>query len=98
MCRAPFQEVTVGRLDDRVAIITGSGRGIGHATALRLAEEGAAIVVNDLDPEPAQETVSEIEKNGGRGISVAANILEAAERSEERRVGHEGDAGEKRRG
>ncbi|TMK51159.1 MAG: SDR family NAD(P)-dependent oxidoreductase, partial [Actinobacteria bacterium] len=69
----------MGRLDDRVAIITGSGRGIGHATALRLAEEGAAIVVNDLDPEPAQETVSEIEKNGGRAISVAANIMEAAE-------------------
>jgi 3-oxoacyl-[acyl-carrier protein] reductase len=69
----------VGRLDDRVAIITGSGRGIGHATALRLAEDGAAIVVNDLDPEPAQETAEEIKKNGGRAISVAANIMEAAE-------------------
>ena len=69
----------MGRLDGRVAIITGSGRGIGHATALRLAEEGAAIVVNDLDPEPAQESAAEIEKNGGRAISVAGNIMEFAE-------------------
>jgi 3-oxoacyl-[acyl-carrier protein] reductase len=74
-----IQEVIVGRLDGRVAIITGSGRGIGHATALRLAEEGAAIVVNDLDPEPAQETAAEIEKNGGRAISVSANITEMDE-------------------
>ena len=69
----------MGRLDDRVAVITGSGRGIGHATAMRLAEDGAAIVVNDLDPEPAQETAEEIKKNGGRAISVAANIMEPAE-------------------
>ncbi|MGZ4142936.1 MAG: SDR family NAD(P)-dependent oxidoreductase [Actinomycetota bacterium] len=69
----------MGRLDDRVAIVTGSGRGIGRATALRLAEEGARVVVNDLDAEPAQETAAEIEKNGGRAISVAANILELDE-------------------
>jgi 3-oxoacyl-[acyl-carrier protein] reductase len=69
----------VGRLSDRVAIITGSGRGIGRATALRFAEEGAKIVVNDLDAEVAQDAAEEIKKNGGQAISVAANIMELSE-------------------
>ena len=66
----------MGRLDDRVAIITGSGRGIGRATALRFAEEGAAVVVNDVDPDPAEETVEEIRKNGGRAIAAIENTVE----------------------
>src|ERR1051326_1952071 len=66
----------MGRLDDRVAIITGSGRGIGRATALRFAEEGAAIVVNDVDPEPAEETAEEIRKNGGRATVAVENTVE----------------------
>jgi 3-oxoacyl-[acyl-carrier protein] reductase len=66
----------VGRLDDRVAIVTGSGRGIGRATALRFAEEGAAIVVNDVDPEPAEETAEEIRKNGGQAVIAVENTVE----------------------
>lgn len=69
----------MGRLDDRIAIITGSGRGIGRATALRFAEEGAKVVINDIDPEPAQETAEEVVKNGGQAISVVANTVETEE-------------------
>jgi 3-oxoacyl-[acyl-carrier protein] reductase len=63
-------------LDDRVAIITGSGRGIGRATALRFAEEGAAVVVNDVDPDPAEETAEEIRKNGGQAVVAIENTVE----------------------
>jgi len=66
----------VGRLDDRVAIVTGAGRGIGRATALRFAEEGAAVVVSDLDAEPAQEVVEEIRKNGGQAISFTSDVTD----------------------
>lgn len=69
----------MGRLQDRVAIVTGSGRGIGRATALRFAEEGAKVVVNDVDPEVAQDAAEEVKKNGGEAISVAANLMEYAE-------------------
>jgi 3-oxoacyl-[acyl-carrier protein] reductase len=55
----------LGRLDGKVAVITGSGRGIGRATAVRFAREGAAVVVNDVDPEPAEETAGEIKEAGG---------------------------------
>ena len=69
----------MGRLQERVAIVTGSGRGIGRATALRLAEEGARVVVNDLDAEVAAEAAEEIAKNGGSAISVAGNLMEFAD-------------------
>ena len=43
-------------LKDRVAIVTGSGRGIGRAVALLFAREGAKVVISDIDPQPAEET------------------------------------------
>jgi len=51
-------------LKDKVAIITGSGRGIGRAAALMFAEEGAKVVVSDMDAEPANETVAKIKQSG----------------------------------
>jgi NAD(P)-dependent dehydrogenase (short-subunit alcohol dehydrogenase family) len=67
----------VGRLDGRVAVVTGAGRGIGRAHALLLAEEGARLVVNDLggssggegaDPGPAAAVVEEIRAAGGEAV------------------------------
>ena len=55
----------MGRLQGRVAVITGAGRGIGRATAIRFAEEGAAVIVNDVDAEPAEETAQAVKEAGG---------------------------------
>ncbi|MBU2648661.1 SDR family oxidoreductase [bacterium] len=56
-------------LKDRVAIITGSGRGIGQAAARIFASEGARVVVSDIDAEPAEETVAAIRKAGGEAVA-----------------------------
>ena len=62
------------QLEGRVAIVTGSGRGIGQQIALRLAREGAHIVVNDLDEAPAMETIALIEKAGGKAIACNGDV------------------------
>ncbi|MEW5914006.1 MAG: SDR family oxidoreductase [Thermodesulfobacteriota bacterium] len=63
-------------LTDRVALITGSGRGIGKAAALLFASEGAKVVVSDIDPTPAQGTAAEIKAAGGQAISVPGDVTD----------------------
>jgi len=65
------------KLQDKVALITGSGRGIGRALALKLAGEGARVVINDLDSEPALAVVKEIEGMGGQAIAVIGSVTAA---------------------
>ena len=65
-------------LTDRVAIVTGGGRGIGRAIALRLAESGASIVVNDID-RAAEAVVHEIEAMGKQGQAVIADVSLASD-------------------
>jgi 3-oxoacyl-[acyl-carrier protein] reductase len=57
------------RLNDKVAIVTGSGRGLGRAYAEALAAAGAAVVVNDIDADVAKETVEAITAAGGRAVA-----------------------------
>ena len=56
----------MGRLDGKVAVITGAARGIGKADALLFAKEGAAVVVSDIDEAPLMEAVKEITSAGGK--------------------------------
>ena len=64
------------KLEGKTAIVTGSGRGIGRAIALKLAAEGARLVVNDLDPGPAKETVELIAAAGGTAVAVPGSVTE----------------------
>lgn len=62
------------RLQDKVALITGAGAGIGLETARRFAAEGAAVVVVDLDADAAARTAAELEAAGGRALAVQADV------------------------
>ncbi len=68
----------MGMLDGKVAILTGSGRGIGAAAAKLFASEGAAVVVSDLDPAPAEETATAIRSAGGKSLVVAGDVTDEA--------------------
>ena len=67
----------MGTLEGKVAIVSGSGRGIGREIALKLASEGAKVVVNDLDAEPAKETVAAIEAAGGQAVACIGSVTDA---------------------
>ena len=62
------------RLVDQVAIVTGGARGIGGATARRLAEEGARVLVVDIDGGEAQRNVERIRASGGEAAALMADV------------------------
>ncbi len=64
------------RLKDRVAVVTGAGRGIGRATAIKFAGEGAQIVIADYDKTSAHETLDMIESNSGNATYHFVNVAE----------------------
>ncbi len=68
-----------GTLNDKIALVTGAGSGIGRATSLVLAREGATIVVSDVNADGGEETLSAIKDMGGDGMFVHADVSRAAD-------------------
>ena len=66
-------------LEGKIAIITGAGSGVGRASALRFAEEGASVVVADVDLERAKETVARIEGQGGTAVAERCDVSQDSE-------------------
>lgn len=68
----------MGRLEGQVAFITGAGRGIGAATALRMAEEGARVALADIDTEGCQQVSTEIDRLGSESLVLPCNVTDSA--------------------
>ena len=69
----------MGRLDGRVAFITGGGRGVGRGVALAMAEEGARVAVIDIEAETAKETASLVQAEGGEAIGLQGDVAVRAD-------------------
>ena len=66
-----------GRIDGKVALVTGGASGIGRATALTFAREGAKLVIADMNADGGQQTVHLITENGGEAIFVRTDVSKA---------------------
>ncbi|MFI9627232.1 SDR family NAD(P)-dependent oxidoreductase [Streptomyces sp. NPDC052042] len=67
------------RFDDKIALVTGAGSGIGRAIALRLAEEGAVVVAGDIHLAGAEETIELVESAGSSGLAITQNVADPAD-------------------
>jgi 3-oxoacyl-[acyl-carrier protein] reductase len=67
------------KLMDRIAVVTGAGSGIGRATAVMFAREGARVAVVDLEEATAKATAEEIERAGGQALAIRADVSKAAD-------------------
>ena len=66
-------------LADRIAIVTGAGTGIGRAISIRLAQDGAKLVVTDIDRDAAEQTLSDVQKHSPRSIALKMDVTSEAE-------------------
>ena len=67
------------RLKDKVGIVTGAGRGIGESIARRLSEEGAKVVISDIDLPAAEDVVNDLKSKGRDALAIKANVADKAE-------------------
>ena len=70
----------MGRLENKVAIVTGGAKGIGYVTCKTFSKEGASVVIVDMDKEAAEKAAEEIKAEGGKALAIPANLTVAAER------------------
>jgi NAD(P)-dependent dehydrogenase (short-subunit alcohol dehydrogenase family) len=70
--------LTTGRAHAKIALITGAGSGIGRATAILLAKEGATVIVSDIDSQAAESVASEIRDGGGVAPMKLSQVIPAA--------------------
>lgn len=70
----------MGRLENKVAIVTGGAKGIGYVTCNTFSREGASVVIVDMDKEAAEKAAKEINDKGGKALAIAANLTVAEER------------------
>ncbi|MBZ0186647.1 MAG: SDR family NAD(P)-dependent oxidoreductase, partial [Candidatus Obscuribacterales bacterium] len=68
------KEVEAYKLTDKVAIITGSGRGIGRAIAEKLLSAGAKVVISDINEETCQKTANELKEQGGQTLAIVCDV------------------------
>ena len=68
----------MNQLENQIAVVTGAGRGIGAAVARRLAAEGAAVVVSDIDGGAASRVEAEVQQTGGTARAVSMDVTVAA--------------------
>ncbi|HEX2706640.1 MAG TPA: SDR family NAD(P)-dependent oxidoreductase, partial [Solirubrobacterales bacterium] len=69
--------MATGKLEGKVALVTGAGSGIGRASAELFAKEGAKVVVVDVNGEPARATAEAIEQAGGKAIAIPTDVSDA---------------------
>ena len=69
----------MARLDDKIALVTGAGRGIGRAMAVRLAQEGAYVVAADIDRRLAEETAAQVTGLGRKSLALPADVSRRAD-------------------
>src|SRR5207302_9600521 len=73
------RRIAMGRLDNKVAVITGAASGMGRATAIRFAGEGAAVVIADLNQQGGQAAVRDCKEQGGRAVFQKTNVESEAD-------------------